>query len=338
MRTGYLSSIGHVEVTDFEIPSISDEEVLIKVKVAGICGSDVHAYHGTHPFRKPPMILGHEVAGEIVKVGPKVTNVKVGDRVTVEPTQHCGKCTFCLEKNYHLCRSRVVAGTGGWRGTFADYFAAPGEKVYVLPESMDYDLGLLVEPLAVGVHAVELSRLQNNENALVIGTGPIGLLTAVASQFKGAKNIVCTDINEFRLTFAQDLGFKAVNVSKDSVADRTKKFAPDGFDVVLLTVSSTEVIDQALQLVRRGGRLIIITLFTSKIPFDMGLVQLNEIELKGSMLYTKEDFVTALEILSSRDEELKRVVTHHVALDEVNSAMKLLTDFNTIALKIGVKP
>lgn len=338
MRTGYLSEVGNVEIRQFEVPSITDTEVLIKVVVSGICGSDLHAFHGKHPFRKAPMILGHEVAGEVVKIGDKVSNIKIGDKVTVEPLENCGDCNYCKGGSYHLCDKRVSAGTGNWLGSFAEYFKAPADKVYVLPSKMDYELGMLAEPLAVGVHAAKLSRFNKNENAIVIGTGPIGLLTAVALQNISPNNIVCTDINDFRLNMAKDFGIKAIDVSKESVFEAKDKIASDGFDVVMLTVTSPAAVDQALQLVRKGGRIIIITLFSEKILFDMGKVQIDEIEIKGSMIYTKEDFTVALDILEKRSEKLKKVITNRVKMTEVNQAMNLLTDPNNESLKIAVYP
>jgi L-iditol 2-dehydrogenase len=336
MKTGYLVEEGFVEVREIQVPPITSEEVLIKVKVAGICGSDLHAYHGSHPFRKAPMILGHEVAGEIVEIGQNVTNVKVGDRVTVEPLKNCGECSFCRVGSYHLCNSKISAGTGGWLGSFAEYFTAPADKVYVLPQTMAYELGLLAEPLAVGVHAAKISRFKENEKAIVIGTGPIGLLTAVALQEVNQTSVVCTDINEFRLNMAKEFGIQTVNVSNESVEKVKEEIAPEGFDVVMLAVTSPKVVDQALTLVRKGGRVILITLFSEKIPFNIGYVQLNEIEVKGSIVYTKDDFQKSLEILSTKSEKLKKIVTHRIGLNEINQAMGLLIDHNNEALKISV--
>jgi L-iditol 2-dehydrogenase len=338
MKTGYLSKVGQVEIRELETPPVGDEEVLIKVKAAGICGSDIHAFHGTHPFRKPPMVLGHEVTGEVVRIGAGVKGIGIGDRVTVEPLRSCGMCTYCRENNYHLCTSRLSAGTGNWLGSFAEFFSAPADKVYVLPGTMDYDSGLLVESLAVGVHAVKYSSLADSETAVVIGTGPIGLLSAVAAQARGSKNIVCTDLNDYRLSIARELGFHTVNVSKDSIEDKMRELAPDGFDVAFLTVSSEKAVNQALRLVRGRGRVMVITIFGSRISFDLGLVQLREIEVKGSMAYTREDFQLALEILSENGERLKRVVTHHVGLAGIGDAIHLLSDPTNSALKIAVLP
>lgn len=337
MRTGYLTEIRKVEVKELDKLSVGNLDVLIRVKAAGICGSDVHAYSGTHPFRKPPMVLGHEVSGKVVEVGKGVTQFHPGDRVTVEPQKSCGNCTYCKEGSYHLCTSKVMAGVEGWTGSFAEYFLAPESRVYRLPEQVNYDLGVLAEPLAVGVHAVRISRMQLNENVVVLGTGPIGLCAAIAAQETGHKHVFCTDVNDFRLKKAREFGILTVNVERESVETKSKKYAPDGFDVAILTVTSVQVVNQALQLVRRGGRVIIVSVFTSDIPINLGLVQNREIRIEGSNTYTREDFMQSLSILSNR-KELEQIITHHIGFDGINKAMEELTSSETQALKIIVQP
>ena len=136
MRTGYLSDIKKVEVKTFSVPELDETSVMVRVRAAGICGSDLHAFHGSHPFRKPPMILGHEASGEIAAVGAKVTALKVGDRVTVEPVKACGKCSYCLSGNYNLCPEKVMAGVRGWMGTFAEYFVIEEQRAHRLPTNL----------------------------------------------------------------------------------------------------------------------------------------------------------------------------------------------------------
>ena len=168
MSTGYLSELSKVVVKEFDVPDFDEHSVLVKVKAAGICGSDLHAFHGSHPFRKAPMILGHEAAGEVVKVGAKVKQLKVGDRIAVEPIKACGKCSYCLSGNYNLCPERVIAGVRGWLGTFAEYFVLPEQRAHKLPPELDYDLGVLAEPLAVGTHAVRLANIKKGSTCVVL--------------------------------------------------------------------------------------------------------------------------------------------------------------------------
>ena len=338
MSTGYLSELSKVVVKEFDVPDFDEHSVLVKVKAAGICGSDLHAFHGSHPFRKAPMILGHEAAGEVVKVGAKVKQLKFGDRIAVEPIKACGKCSYCLSGNYNLCPERVIAGVRGWLGTFAEYFVLPEQRAHKLPPELDYDLGVLAEPLAVGTHAVRLANIKKGSTCVVLGTGTVGLLAGVAAQEAGAGRVYCTDLNRFRLQIAKALGLYPIKADEVSVEEAVKSFAPDGADVVLLAFTSPSVVDQALRLVKRGGTIIVIALFTDPIAVDLNTLQANEIDLKGTNVYTKEDFQSAIRILVKRKEDLRKAVTHHVNLEGINGALEMLGDPNSVAIKVIVHP
>lgn len=338
MRTGYLAERGKVEVKVFEVPDVDEHSVLMKVKAAGICGSDLHAFHASHPFRKPPMILGHEAAGEVVQVGAKVKNLKVGERITVEPLKACGKCSYCRSGNYNVCPERVGAGVRGWLGTFAEYFVLPEQRAYKLSPELDYDLGVLVEPLAVGTHAVRIANLEKESLCVVLGAGTVGLLAGVAAQDAGASRVYCTDLNRFRLQTAQALGLCPIKADEASVEDAVRSFSPDGADVVLVAFTSPQVVNQALRLAKRGGKIIVIALFTDPIPIDVNTLQANEVDLKGSNLYTNEDFQCAITILAKRAEDLRKLITHHVDLEGVQAAVEMLSDPNSATIKVIVQP
>ncbi|MGA2961317.1 MAG: alcohol dehydrogenase catalytic domain-containing protein [Candidatus Korobacteraceae bacterium] len=338
MKTGYLSDLSKVVVKEFEVPDFDEHSVLVKVKAAGICGSDLHAFHGSHPFRKPPMILGHEAVGEVVKLGAKVKELKVGDRIAVEPIKSCGSCSYCLSGNYNLCPEKVIAGVRGWLGTFAEYFVLPEQRAHKLPEELDYELGVLAEPLAVGTHAVRLANIKKGSTCAVLGTGTVGLLAGVAAQEAGAGRVYCTDLNRFRLQIAKTLGLYPIKADEVSVEETIKSFAPDGADVVLLAFTSPSVVDQALRLVKRGGTIIVIALFTDPIAVDLNTLQANEIDLKGTNVYIKEDFQRAIRILVKRKEDLRKAITHHVNLEGVNGALEMLADPNSVAIKVIVHP
>jgi L-iditol 2-dehydrogenase len=338
MRTGYLSEVSKVEVKVFEVPNVDEDSVLMKVKAAGICGSDLHAFRGSHPFRKPPMILGHEATGDVVKIGAKVKGLNVGDRITVEPIKACGKCSYCLSGSYNLCPERVGAGVRGWLGTFAEYFAVPDMRAYKLPQELDYDLGVLAEPLAVGTHAVRLANLKKGSTCVVLGSGTVGMLAGVAAQEAGAGRVYCTDLNRFRLQIAEGFGLYPIKADEVSVEEVVKSFTPDGADVVLVAFTSSQAFGQALKLVKRGGTIIVIALFTDPVAIDMNTLQGNEINLKGSHIYTREDFESAIRILVKRKEDLRKAITHHVSLDGISGALEMLADPNNVAVKVIVQP
>ncbi len=338
MRVGYLAATRKLDVREFEIPAYGDSDVLIKVKVAGLCGSDFHTFHGSHPFRQAPMILGHEAAGEVVKVGANVIKVKVGDRVTVEPIKSCGQCVYCTSGQYNLCPKRVPAGLGGWLGTFAEYFVAEEQRIHLLPPELDYDLGVLVEPLAVGAHAVRLGGVKPGSSCAILGAGTIGLLAGVAAQEAGASRVFCTDINNFRLNKAREMGMLPIKADTEPVEDIIRATVPDGPDVILLAVTSPAVLDQALKLVRRGGKIVVIALFSKPIMIDINTLQGHEIDLKGSHIYTKEDFDTAIRVLVDRKPDLQKAITHHVKFDGLVGAFEMLANPNNNAIKVLVQP
>ncbi len=338
MKTGYLSETGKVEVRSFEVPEFDDNSVLMKVKAAGVCGSDLHAFHGSHPFRKAPMILGHEATGDVVKLGANVKGLQAGDRITVEPIKSCGKCSYCLSGAYNLCLQRVGAGVGGWLGAFAEYFVVPEQRVHKLPPALDYELGVLAEPFAVGTHAVRVTEMRKGSTCVVLGTGTVGMLAGVAAREAGAVRVYCTDLNRFRLKTAEALGLHPIKADEVSVEETIKSFAPDGADAVFIAFTSPDVVNQALRLVKRGGKIIVIALFADPIAIDINTLQGNEVSLKGSHIYTSEDFQSAIKILVKRKEDLRKAITHHVGLDGIGGALEMLADPNSAAIKVIVQP
>ncbi|MHB1417626.1 MAG: zinc-dependent alcohol dehydrogenase, partial [Chloroflexota bacterium] len=182
MKAAVLTAHYHIEFADIPEPEPKANEVKIKVISAGICGSEVHAFKGTHPFRHPPAILGHELAGEVVAVGDEINGYKVGDRVTVEPQILCGVCDACRAGYPNLCDNKVVLGTQKWVGGYAEYIVAPEQTLYKIPDSVSYDEAVMIEPLAVGVHAVREAKLKVGQSAIILGGGTIGLATLVAAR------------------------------------------------------------------------------------------------------------------------------------------------------------
>ena len=219
MRAAVLKDNYRIVLEDVKEPSPGPGEVKIQVRVTGICGSEVHAFKGTHPYRKPPVILGHELAGDIVEVGSDVEGLKVGDRVTVEPQIGCERCYMCRRGLNNLCESKIVLGTQEWPGSFAEYIIAPAKVVYRLPDGLSYEEGVMVEPLAVGVHAVRWSEMGLGDSVLVLGAGTIGLVTIMAARQAGARRIFATDVLDFNLAKAKELGAThTINVRQEDPA------------------------------------------------------------------------------------------------------------------------
>lgn len=323
MRAAIFDKIESMTIAEREIPELEKKEVLIKVIKAGICGSDVHAYIGKHPFRSPPSILGHELVGKIHKVGEEVDGLTVGDLVTVEPHVGCGECSPCKRGIYNLCENKAVLGTEKWAGAFAEYIAAPEETVYKLPASLSLEEAVLVEPLAVGVHAVNVADVKQGDKVAILGSGPIGLVTAVAAHAKGATTICLTDAIETNLKVGKQLGAThTVNIAKESFTEYAKEHIGE-FDHIFLTVGVQAVLDEAFTALKRKGKLITIALYGQKSQIDLDQFMISEVQMLGSSMYVKEDFEEAIEIVKSHKYNLKSLVTHQYSFDEIEEAMNV---------------
>lgn len=338
MRAAYVVENEKVEIRDINVPTLKNDEVLIKVKTVGVCGSDLHLFKGTHAFRKPPAILGHEVAGDIVEIGKNVTNFKIGDRVTVEPHLGCGECEFCKQDLVNLCTSKKAPGTPAWIGTFVEYFNAPEKTVYKINDNVSYEMGTLIEPLAVAVHAISRITVAEKDSIAILGSGTIGLLALVAAREAGYKNIICTDTQEFNLEMALKQGAKlALNPLKEDVVTRVKEFTGGrGVDVALIAADSKVIVDQASAMVRRRGEVGVIAMITERIPVYTYSFVFNEQTLFGAMTYETKDFAKATEMINN-GLDLSDFLTQKLPLEESQRALDILSEKKENVIKVIVE-
>jgi len=338
MKAAFVVKAGKVEIRDIDVPTIKDNEVLIKVKTVGVCGSDLHLFKGTHPFRNPPAILGHEIAGDIVEIGKSVTKFKVGDRVTVEPHLGCGECEFCKQNLVNLCTSKKSPGTPGWIGTFAEYFNAPEKAVYKINDNISYEMGTLTEPLAVAVHAISRITVAQKDTLAILGAGTVGLLMLVAAREDGYKNIICTDTQKFNLEMALKQGAKlAMNPLEEDVVAKVKDFTGGrGVDVALIAASSKGIVDQALSIVRKRGEVGIIAMITEKIPVYTYSCVFNEQTIFGAMTYETKDFAKAAEMINN-GLDLSDFLTQKLPLEEAQKALDILNEKKENVVKVIVE-
>jgi L-iditol 2-dehydrogenase len=314
-----------LSMQDLEMPVPQSDEVLLRVLSAGICGSELHAYHGKHSGRMPPAVLGHEVTA---RVEPSITGSAVpaaGTRVVVLPQRVCGKCPFCCQGEPNLCENRVMLGTREWAGPYAEYFIAPASLLYSIPDAVTDDVGTLIEPLAVGIHAVKRSRTQLGENVLVIGSGAIGLMTIIAAQAAGARLVIATDIRSFNLQKAKEAGAThTMNPQMDDVADRVRSLTGGrGVDRAFVAVEAPGVIEQAVDSVRKRGSVTLIAMFTDLIPVNLQRAKAWEQEMIGSLTYDESDFEAALFLAGKKLSVLSGFITHRFDLEAAGSAFEL---------------
>jgi L-iditol 2-dehydrogenase len=311
-------------------------EILIETKYSGICGSDIHAFKGLHPFRKPPVILGHELSGTVVEMGKEVKGFHAGDRVTVMPLIVCGECVQCKRGKQNICLNKKVPGIEGWLGTFSEYFLSKPSITYTLGEQTSFETGVLAEPLAVGIHSVyHQAKVETGSRVLVLGAGTIGILTALAAKVAGAREIVVTDLFDFNLKVTKDLcGARTYSVKKDGLEDTLLKDYPDQFDITFLCSGAPKTVGQAFRLTQRGGRIVVIGMFLEPVPVELIAVNLNELEIIGSVVYNRNDFKKALEWIDSGRFDFGKLITHVLPIEKADDAMNLLIKHDENAIKI----
>lgn len=337
MKAAVVTATGRVEIQEVAEPAVKDDEVLIKVKTVGVCGSDLHLFEGTHAFRKPPAVLGHEVAGDIVKIGKNVTRFKVGDRVTVEPHSGCGSCEFCKQDLVNLCLHKTAPGTPGWIGTFVEYFNAPEKTVYKLEDTVSYEEGTLIEPLAVAVHALSRSTVKTRDSIVILGVGTIGMLVLAVARELGFKTIICTDTAPFNRKTALSLGAAAaLDPLSEDVTARVKELTGGrGADLAVVCAGADGILDQASECVRRRGEIGIVAMITKKIPFYCYGMVFNEQTMYGAMTYETRDFVRAAQLVNG-GLDLKAFVTQKLPLAESQQALDILSQKKEDVIKVIV--
>ena len=307
------------EILDVPKPVPGEHQALIRVRAVGICGSDIHAYYGKHPFISCPIVMGHEASGEIVELGAKASGLKVGDRVVLRPQQVCGTCCQCGSGHYNICNNLKVLGCQE-AGASSEFYAADADLFYKIPDDADFKTGTLIEPLAVGVHAVKRGapRGAKGKRVLVIGAGTIGSVTAQSARAFGAKDVIITDVSEFKLGLAKKCGLEnAVNVAKTDLGGYVaEKFGPDGADVIFECTASEAGINQALDLARKGIVIVIVGVYGSKVNVNMANVQDREYSLVGTLMYLHEDYVDAVRLLADKKVDLKTLITNEFPFEK----------------------
>jgi L-iditol 2-dehydrogenase len=338
MKAAFVVGVGKVEIRNIDLPKIKNDEVLIKVKTVGVCGSDLQLFRGTHPFRKPPAILGHEIAGDIIEVGDRVTDLKVGDRVTVEPHQGCGECELCKQGHVNLCLDKKVPGTPVWNGTFVEYFNSPAQVVHKISDNVSYEMGTLIEPLAVAVHTVNRITVEEKETLVILGSGTVGLLTLVVARENGYKNIICTDTQDFNLEMALKQGAKLVfNPLKDDVVAKVREFTGGrGADVALIAADAKNIIDQASSMVRKSGEVGMVSMITQKVPVYPYNFVFNELRSFGAMTYETKDFLKATEMINN-GLDLTDFVTQKISFADAQQALNILSEKKENVVKVIVE-
>ncbi len=334
MRQVELHAPDEIRLLDAPFPQPGPGELRIAVAEVGICGSDLHAYHGRHPFIELPVVPGHEFAGTVDAVGEGVTDFAPGDRVTVEPSLVCGECYNCRHGHYNICSNLRVIGCQT-TGAMADAIVVPAEKTLHLPDNVSWVEGALVEPLAVGVRAARRAEFEPGANVLILGAGTIGLMTLQAVKAMGAGTVMVSELLPERLALAEALGADVlVNPSEaDLLAVVEETFGAQRADVVIECVGVGATVRDAISVARKGTRIVIAGVFEQDASVSMGLVQDHELELIGTLMYLNDDFPTAIRLLAEGRAQAEPLVSHRFPLEQAAEAFEV-ADKRNGALKV----
>jgi len=300
-------------------------QVRIAVHACGVCGSDLHHYHGRHPFNKYPVVPGHEFSGHVDTLGLGVTSWQPGRRVSVEPNLACGRCEPCREGRYNICESLVVLG-GQTGGAMAEYIVVPADKVVPIPDAMSYEIAALIEPTAVAVHAVRRLSLDSIQRLLVIGVGTIGLQVVQVARAFGVPEVVATDLRQPRLDRAQRLGAThVVNVADESLEEGMQRIygRRNPMDAAVECVGAgDETLNGAIVALKKGRRVVVVGVWSAEPPLKVGLVQRHELEVVGTLMYTMADFGLARDMLADARVQGAPLITARYPLVQAVEALE----------------
>ena len=341
MRAAFLEDYNRMGMRDIPVPEIGPDDVLVQIKAAGVCGSDLHAYIGQHTFRFPPVMLGHEGAGVIARVGENVKDFQVGDRVTMDPTIPCGKCSCCREGNTNLCPDRVAPGMKSWwggMGTWGDYFPIRADHVYKIPDDVSFAKAALAEPMANSMHILSQVQSTKRDSICVIGCGTIGLFAVLLAKQQGYKTIIGSDPVAFNRGVAEQVGATLTvdPIHQDIEAIVKEATGGEGTDVTIIAAGAPGIFDQAIDITRRSGEIMLIAMIKESVAFDSWKLLSKQQSLRGSMLYNTPDFEQCLELIKS-GIDLSPFMTHSMPLEEAGSALELLKNKNENVVKITLE-
>jgi len=338
MRQAILTGPKTIEFSDIEKPVIKPNEILMKVKKIGICGSDIHAYYGEHPFMSFPIRLGHEMAGEVLEVGAEVKDIRVGDLVTAMPQEFCHECEPCTSGRYNICNTLEVIGCQT-PGAACEYFNVDAALVKKIPEGMTDEIAATIEPAAVGVHAVRRSGSVKGMNVVVMGAGTIGNVTAQAAMAEGAKNVLITDLSDYRLEIAKNCGIPhAVNTGKVSMKEAIEQaFGNEGADIFFECVGVGATVNQAIEHSKKGHDIVIVGVFGSTPKINLAWVQDREYRIIGSLMYVDKDFQDTIDYMAAGKINMKPLISKIFKFSEYAEAFKYIENNKDTSLKILIE-
>jgi len=323
MRAAVMTSPFNIEFRDVSRPVPGPDEVLVRVKAAGICGSDVHFYDGSNPYANYPQIFGHELAGVIEEIGEEVVSCKIGERVVVEPALPCGHCYACSINRPNACANINMIGSVR-AGGFADFLTVPVDHVHIMPKDMTFEVGALCEPFSIGAQAIHRACIEGGETVAILGMGPIGL--TILSQLKSAYavSVFAIDVVSERLELARQFGAdELIDAGKqDPIRVIDEMTGGEGANIVMEAAGNAKTIEQTIHLVSPAGRIVVVGLTGQDVSFPGQLLTKKDIELHGTR-HSVNLFPQVMQFLNGNSDVAKMFISHRMFFAEIEEALQL---------------
>ena len=337
MKQAIMEKPGNIRFEETTAVAPAAGEVQLRVRQIGICGSDIHVWHGSHPFTPYPVIQGHEFMGTVEAIGPDVHNAPaIGTKVTALPQIVCGECNPCKKGRFNICENLKVRGFQA-DGCGRELYNIPAERLVVLPDDFTADQGAFVEPVSVAVHSCARAGDLAGRNVVVLGAGTIGNLIAQVAKLNGAAHVMITDIAEYRLDVARQCGVEfVVNTKEVSLKEATQAaFGDAGFDLAFEAAGAEASLASAVKAIEKGGTVLIVGVYGKAPVVDMSVVGEHEIQLAGSMMYWRSDWEEAVKLLSS-SLQIAPLVSRHFKFGEWPEAYRFIDDNGASIMKVMV--
>jgi len=343
MKAAVLHKAQDMRIEQRPVPKPQPNEALVRLRAIGVCGSDIHYYFAGALGKnrvQGPMLVGHECAGEVVEVGAEVEGLKPGDRVVVEPGLPCRVCHYCRTGRYNICKNMRFLGTPPVDGAFCEYLAWPADFLYPMPEGMTFEEGALIEPVAVGVYAVDQAGMRSADSAVVLGSAAIGLFTLQAAVAAGAGPVFATDLCDYRLDVARKLGAAAAfNPRREDVLARVKEATDgEGVDAVFEAAGAPETFLHTIDFARQGATVILIGICQEDVvPMNMGECRRKEVTLKSVRRY-RHVFDKCIKLVAKGKIDVRSLITHRYALDDIVEAFETVKECRDEVIKAVIEP